>query len=131
MHLASRRVTGLQRMKTRAPTSIRFIEILGIVGIAFWIVTIIRGFLAGSGNGFATVIVGLALGGAHAVVSLGARHQSIAYVYAIGFIFIGDLFLAVFVDAKAFALVAFTILLGALAASKSARCWLRHIPNPT
>lgn len=56
MHLASRRVTGLQRMKMRAPKSIRFIEILGLVGIAFSIVTIIRGFLAGSGKGFVSAV---------------------------------------------------------------------------
>ena len=118
-------------MKTSMPTSIRAIEILGIGGVAFWIVTIIRGSLEGAGNHFTTLIVGLMLGGAHAVVALGARHQSVAYVYAIGFIFVGDLVLAIFVDVRALTLVAFTIVLAALAASNSARRWLRGTSHST
>ena len=124
-------LTSLQRMKTSVPTSIRAIEILGIVGIAFWIVIIIRGLLEGAGNTFTTLVVGLMLGGAHAVVALGARHQSVAYVYAIGFIFVGDSILAIFVDVRALTLVAFTIVLAALAASNSARRWLRSTSHST
>ena len=112
-------------MKTSMPTSIRAIEILGIGGVAFWVVTIIRGLLEGASNTLTTLVVGLMLGGAHAVVALGARHQSVAYVYAIGFIFVGDLLLAIFVDVRALTLVAFTIVLATLAASNSARRWLR------
>lgn len=118
-------------MKTSMPTSIRAIEILGIGGIAFWIVTIIRGLLEGASNTLTTLVVGLMLGGAHAVVALGARHQSVTYVYAIGFIFIGDLLLAIFVDVRALTLVAFTIVLAALAASNSARTWMRGASHST
>ncbi len=118
-------------MKTSVPTSIRAIEILGIVGIAFWIVTIIRSLLEGAGNTFTTLVIGLTLGGAHAVVALGARHQSVIYVYAIGFIFVGDLLLAIFVDVRALTLVAFTIVLVGLAASNSARTWMRGASHST
>jgi hypothetical protein len=65
------------------------------------------------------------LGGAHLVVALAAHRRSIAYVYAIAFIFIGDLALAIWVDPQAFVLVAFTVVLGILAATPSARAWLR------
>lgn len=112
----------------RVPLPIRAIEIMGGIGVAFWLVTITRSFLEGAGNAFAVLAVGLVLGSAHVVVSLGARRRSIAYVYAIGFIFVGDLLLAIFVDTQAFALVAFTIVLGALAATSSARQWLRRQP---
>jgi hypothetical protein len=118
-------------MKTSVPTSIRAIEILGIIGIAFWIVIIIRGLLEGAGHTFTTLVVGLMLGGAHAVVALGARRQSVAYVYAIGFIFVGDSILAIFVDVRALTLVAFTLVLAALAASNSARRWLRSTSHST
>ena len=118
-------------MKTSVPTSIWAIEILGIAGIAFWVVTIIRGLLESAGNTLTTLVIGLTLGGAHAVVALGARHQSVVYVYAICFIFVGDLLLAILVDVTALTLVAFTIVLAALAASNSARTWMRGTSHST
>lgn len=110
------------------PASIRAIEVMGGIGVAFWIVTVLRSFIDGAGNAVGVLALGLVLGGAHVVVALGARQRSIAYVYAIGFIFVGDLLLAIFVDTRAFALVAFTVVLGALAATSPARQWLRTQP---
>lgn len=104
---------------------------MGVIGITFSVVTVIDGFSEGAGGTFAALVVGLVPGGAHAVVSLRAGRWSVAYVYASGLTFVGDLLLAVFVEARAVALVAFTSLLGALAASNPARCWMRHISNPT
>ena len=117
--------TSVACVSRGAPLSIRAIEVMGLIGIAFWIVTIVRSVLEDAGNALGVLLVGLVLGGAHAVVTWGARTGSRAYLYAIGFIFVGDLLLALFVDAQAFALVAFTLVLGMLAATPSARAWLR------
>lgn len=99
---------------------------MGLIGIAFWIVTITRTALEGTGNVLGVLLVGLVLGGAHAVVTWGARRRSKMYLYAIGFIFVGDVLLALFVDAQAVALVAFTVVLGVLAGLPSSRDWLRQ-----
>jgi hypothetical protein len=104
---------------------VRAIEAMGVIGIAFWVVTIGRSFVDGATNAVVVLLVGLALGGAHAVVSIGAHRRSVSFIYAIGFIFVGDLLLALFVDPQAFALVAFTIVLGVLAAMPSSRGWVR------
>lgn len=119
-------MTSVTPVTTKAPVTIRFIEVMGGIGIAFWLVTIVRTFIDGANNAVAVLLVGLVLGGAHAVVTWGARTRSRAYLYAIGIIFVGDLLLALFVDARAFALVAFTIALGVLAALPSSRDWLRQ-----
>ena len=99
---------------------------MGLIGIAFWIVTIARTILEDAGNVLGVLLAGLILGGAHAVVTWGARRRSSFYLYAIGFIFVGDLLLALFVDSQAFALVAFTVVLGILAGLPSSRDWLRQ-----
>ena len=118
-------VVSVALVRTNRPVPIRAIEIMGAIGIAFWAVTIVRAFIEGSGNAFVVLLVGLVLAAAHAVVAIGANRRSITYLYAIGFIFVGDLLLAIFVDSRAFALVAFTVVLGVLAATPSARRWQR------
>lgn len=112
-------------MASRAPLSIKAIEVMGAIGIAFWVVTIIRSLIDDAAGSLGVVVVGVVLGGAHVVVALAAARRSIAYVYAIGFIFFGDLALAIWVDPQAFALVAFTVVLGVLATTPSARAWTR------
>jgi len=112
-------------MASRAPLPIRAIEVMGVIGIAFWLVTITRSLIDDVAGSLGVLIVGVVLGGAHLVVALAAHRRSIAYVYAIAFIFIGDLALAIWVDPQAFALVAFTVVLGILAATPSARAWTR------
>jgi len=117
--------TSVACVSRGAPLSIRAIEVMGGIGIAFWVVTIVRSLIGDAAGSLAVLIVGLILGGAHLVVALAAERRSVAYVYAIGFIFIGDLALAIWVDPQAFVLVAFTVVLGILAATPSARAWLR------
>lgn len=107
------------------PLSIRAIEVMGGIGIAFWAVTIIRSLIDDAAGIAGVLVVGVILAGAHLVVALAAERRSVAYVYAIAFIFIGDLALAIWVNPQAFALVAFTVVLGILAATPSARAWLR------
>jgi len=99
---------------------------MGGIGIAFWVVTILRSVIDDAAGSLDVLAVGVILGGAHLVVALAASRRSIAYVYAIAFIFIGDLALAIWVNPQAFALVAFTVVLGILAATPSARAWLRE-----
>ena len=112
-------------MTSKVPVPIRVIEIMGGIGIVFWTVTIVQTFIEGGGNVLGVILVGVTLGAAHAVVALGAHRRSAVYLYAIGFIFIGDLALALFVDPRAFALVAFTVVLGVLAFLPSSRAWVR------
>ena len=99
---------------------------MGGIGIAFWMVTILRSVIDDAAGSLDVLTVGVILGGAHLVVALAAHRRSSTYVYAIAFIFIGDLALAIWVDPQAFALVAFTVVLGVLAATRSARAWLRE-----
>ena len=120
-------MTSVAPVTTRVPSTIRVIEVMGGIGIAFWLVTIVRSFVDGANNAVTVLLVGLVLGGAHAAVSVGAHRRSVSYIYAIGFIFIGDLLLALMVDAQAFALVAFTVVLGVLAAAPSSRKWIRSV----
>jgi len=112
-------------MANRVPLPVRAIEVMGGIGIAFWAVTIIRSLIDDAAGIAGVLVVGVILAGAHLVVALAAGRRSVAYVYAIAFIFFGDLALAIWVDPQAFALVAFTVVLGILAATPSARAWLR------
>ena len=98
---------------------------MGGIGVVFWVVTIARSLIADAASGLGVVVVGVVLGGAHVVVAVAAHRRSPIYLYAIGFIFFADLALAIWVDPQAFALVTFTVVLGILAATPSARAWLR------
>jgi len=98
---------------------------MGGIGVAFWAVTIIQSLIADAASSLGVILVGVILGGAHVVVAVAAHRRSSIYLYAIGSIFFGDLALAIWVDPQAFALVAFTVVLGILAATPSARACLR------
>ena len=117
--------TSVACVSRGAPLSIRAIEVMGGIGVAFWVVTIARSLIADAASSLGVVVVGAVLGGAHVLVAVAAGRRSRVYLYAIGFIFFGDLALAIWVDPQAFALVAFTVVLGVLAATPSARTWLR------
>ena len=117
--------TSVACVSRGAPLSIRAIEVMGGIGVAFWVVTIARSLIADAASSLGVVVVGAVLGGAHVLVAVAAGRRSRVYLYAIGFIFFGDLALAIWVDPQAFALVAFTVVLGVLAATPSARAWLR------
>ena len=117
--------TSVACVSRGTPLPIRAIEVMGGIGVAFWAVTIIQSLIADAASSLGVILVGVILGGAHVVVAVAAHRRSSIYLYAIGSIFFGDLALAIWVDPQAFALVAFTVVLGILAAAPSARAWLR------
>ena len=100
---------------TRRPAAITAIEILGYVGVLFWLSTIVGSFTSGADNAGQVLIVGLILGGAHIVIALGARRRSRLALYAMAVVLISDSLLTIFVDVRAILLVLFTVVLIALA----------------
>ena len=96
---------------------------LAIIGVLFWLSTIVQGIAAGLPDGWAVVPVGIVLGGAHVIISwLTTRHNRRA-VAAMWFVFVSDSLLAIFVDFLAIVLVLFTVVLLLLARTSSAREW--------
>lgn len=105
------------------PVPVRIIEILGYVGVLFWLVTIVRALIEDASSAWPVLLVGIVLGGAHVVIALGAaRRRRIVYA-AMWFVLIGDSLLTVFVDVRAIALVLFTIVLLLLTRPAAARAW--------
>jgi hypothetical protein len=111
--------------RSGAPWPIRLIEVLGIVGIIFWLFMIVRALMEDASSALGVVIVGLVLGSAHLMMSVGASRRSKVVYYAIAFILVGDSALAIWVDPQALALVLFTLVLAGLGATSAARSWLR------
>ena len=111
-------------MSNKVPTPIRLIQLGGALGIAFWIVTIGRAVSEGTGDVLGVVLIGVTLGAAHIVIAWGAERRSKAVVYAIAFVFFGDLAVALFVDPLAFVLVGITVVLAVLASLPTSRSWL-------
>lgn len=111
--------------KSGVPWPIRLIEVLGGVGIVFWLIMIVRALMDDAASALAVVIVGLVLGGAHLAMSVGASRRSKVVYYAIAFILVGDSALAIWVDPQALALVLFTLVLAGLGAMGASRAWLR------
>jgi len=102
---------------------VRIIEILGYAGMLFWLVTIVRALVDDALSAWPVLLVGIALGGAHMVIAVGAaRRRRIVYA-AMWFVLIGDSLLTVFVDVRAIALVLFTIFLLLLTRPAAAREW--------
>lgn len=115
----------------RPPAPVLLIEVMGYVGVAFWLTMIVQAFLAPDGTLGGVALVGIVLGGAHVVISLGARRRSrIAYA-AMWFVLMGDALLALLVDARAWTLVAFTIVLLLLTRAPSARQWWAGKVSPS
>lgn len=108
---------------SRPPTPVLAIEIMGYVGVAFWLSMIVQSALASDGSLGAVALVGITLGGAHVVISSGARRRSRTAYLAMWFVLVGDTLLALLVDARAWALVVFTIVLLLLTRAPSAREW--------
>jgi hypothetical protein len=105
------------------PLPVRIIEILGYLGVLFWIVTIIRAFIDDGSRAWSVLLVGLVLGGAHLVISVGSARRSRIVYAAMWLVLIGDTLLTLFVDVQAIALVLFTIVLLALTRPAAARAW--------
>ncbi len=111
--------------RSQIPWPIRLIQVLGGVGIVFWIIMIVRALMDDASSAVGVVIVGLVLGSAHLVMSVGASRRSRVVYYAIAFILVGDSALAIWVDPQAFALVLFTLVLAGLGSMGASRSWLR------
>jgi len=113
----------LTRAERFGPAPIIAIHVLAMIGVLFWLSTIVGAFISDSSSKWYVAMVGLVLGGAHVAISmLTSRHSSKA-VLAMWFVFIGDSLLALFIDWKAVLLVLFTVLLLALTRLPSSRAW--------
>lgn len=105
----------------KRPGSILVIEVIGLLGIAFWAVMAIRAFVADSSSTWLVLLLALVLGSAHVVIALGAHRRSRVAIAAMWFVLVADSLLTIFVDLKALVLVLATIVLLVLA--RAARGW--------
>jgi hypothetical protein len=105
------------------PAPIIAIHVLAIIGVLFWLSTIVEAFIDNSSSKWLVAMVGLVLGGAHVAISRFTSLHSTRAFAAMWFVFVGDSLLAVFVEWQAIALVLFTIVLLLLTRARSARSW--------
>jgi hypothetical protein len=113
----------LTRAERFGPAPIIAIHVLAMIGVLFWLSTIVSTFISDSSNKWFVAVVGLVLGGAHVAISrFTSLHSTRAFV-AMWFVFLGDSLLAIFVDWQAIALVLFTVVLLLLTRVRSARIW--------
>ena len=103
------------------PLPVRIIEILGYVGVLFWLTMIVRAFVTGSDSAWLVLLIGVLLGGAHVVISISAQKGLRTGYAAMWFVLIGDSLLTIFVDAQALTLVLFTVVLLLLTRPATAR----------
>jgi hypothetical protein len=111
------------RAERFGPPPIIAIHVLAIIGVLFWLSTIVGSFVDDSSSKWYVAMVGVVLGGAHVAISRFTSLHSTRAFAAMWFVFIGDSLLAVFVDWQAIALVLFTIVLLLLTRTRSARTW--------
>ena len=111
------------RAERFGPPPIIAIHVLAIIGVLFWLSTIVGAFIDDSSSKWYMAMVGVVLGGAHVAISRFTSLHSTRAFAAMWFVFIGDSLLAVFVDWQAIALVLFTIVLLLLTRTRSARTW--------
>ena len=111
------------RAERFGPPPIIAIHVLAIIGVLFWLSTIVGAFIDDSSSKWYVAMVGVVLGGAHVAISRFTSLHSTRAFAAMWFVFIGDSLLAVFVDWQAIALVLFTIVLLLLTRIRSARNW--------
>jgi hypothetical protein len=99
------------------------IHVLALIGVLFWLSTIIQAIAAGLPNGWAVIPIGIVLGSAHVAISwFTTRHNRLAFT-AIWFVFVADALLAIFVNWLAVVLVLFTVGLLLLAHTSTAKEW--------
>jgi len=115
--------TVLIRSERFGPGPIIAIHMLAMIGVLFWLSTIVGAFVEGSSNKWLVAVVGLVLGGAHVAISRFTSLRSNRAVFAMWGVFIGDSVLAIFVNWQAIALVLFTVVLLLLTRTRSARMW--------
>lgn len=108
--------------EVKRPGSVLLIEILGYVGVIFWISRILAAAVSGE-DFFPVLLVGIVLGSAHVIIAVGARRHSPWAFGAMWFVLAGDTVLALVVNPAAWVLVGFTIILLLLTRLSSARQW--------
>ena len=113
----------LTRAERFGPAPIIAIHVLALIGVLFWLSTMVGAFISDSSNKWIVVAVGLVLGGAHVAISRFTSLHSTRAFAAMWFVFVGDSLLAIFVDWQAIALVLFTVVLLLLTRVRSARIW--------
>ncbi len=111
------------RAERFGPAPIIAIHVLAIIGVLFWLSTIVGAFIEDSPSKWYVAAVGLVLGGAHVAISRFTSLHSTRAFAAMWFVFVGDSLLSVFVDWQAIALVLFTVVLLLLTRFPSARTW--------
>lgn len=104
------------------PTPIVVIHVLAGIGVLFWISQIISAVIHGT-HVWATVGLGVILGGAHIAIWRLTSLHSTKVMWVMWFVFVGDSVLTVFVNWRAIVLVAATVVLLLLARMPSARRW--------
>ena len=113
----------LTRAERFGPAPIIAIHVLAMIGVLFWLSTIVSVFISDSSNKWLVAVVGLVLGCAHVAISRFTSLHSTRAFAAMWFVFAGDSLLAIFVDWQAIALVLFTVALLLLTRVRSARIW--------
>jgi hypothetical protein len=105
------------------PPPILAIHVLALIGVFFWLSTILQALFAGLPDGWAVIPVGIVLGGAHVAISHFTTRHSRRAIAAMWFVFFADALLAIFVNYLAVVLVLFTVVLLVLAHTSTAKEW--------
>lgn len=106
------------------PGTVRAIHAIAWVGVAFWVVMVVRAFTGGEESRWSVLGLAIVLGGAHVLVSVLASRRSPRLIWPMWVILVGDLLLSLLVTPKALVLVAATIALLLLARAGATRRWL-------
>jgi hypothetical protein len=108
-----------------SPRPIIAIHILALIGVLFWLSTIIQAFIAGSENAIAILLIGITLGGAHIAISRFTTLHNRKAIGAMWFVLVSDSLLTIFADRMAIVLVLFTVVLLLLTLTPSAKAWFQ------
>jgi len=110
---------------TFSPKPIIAIHILALIGVLFWLSTIIQAFITGSENAIAVLLIGITLGGAHVAISRFTTLHNRKAIGAMWFVFVSDSLLTIFANRMAIVLVLFTVVLLLLTLTPSAKAWFQ------
>jgi len=111
---------------TFSPPAIILIHILAMIGVLFWLATIIQAFATGSENAIAVLLVGAVLGGAHIAISRFTTLHNRKAIAAMWFVLVSDSLLTIFVNRMAIVLVLFTIVLLLLTLTTAVKMWFQN-----
>lgn len=113
---------------SRRPLPVLAIETLGYLGVGLWLVLILRAWTSTPFAAWWVTIVGLVLGAAHVLISVGATRRARVVLPAMWFVLAADILLTLVVDVRALILVGASILLLLLMRTSSARAWWKATP---